>query len=530
MGFIKGRAYPIILAMAKDGNEKAKKLLANVDSMAQDEVESMVSEIFGSGSSGESKDWKKDLENKNFNNLAKGESKGDWKSNLEDEEFEQELSKRTGGKYSTKQKFGDFKTAVQSDEDIPEVDQKPFKYKSQGKEKVTVKQSKSFTDDQKNQFNKDYKAGTEVTNDATGETYVTVAAEQEKKPSSFSELKEDEDVEINQGYAFTEQQKDEFDKKYPQGTAITEKFSGDVYFAGGMSKGAQEFISEAYKSKGGRLSKNDLEQIKAETGISDRGLNMFLNNMERGKSQKRARKEINSILKETIERGEYTDQILNQFSDEYAIDVAELKQMKDELIASKKAIPSLNEPTKSSLDENRLPEIVQKNTANENFKARKNEPELSDFPGVETVLNKEENVYKGPAETNFYAVSLDKILSDGGVTVQNGQVIRPEEGYQVAYDKKSEKIFNANEIRRAYNWIKSKDLNNFGIWINRDRNNEIVIDTTSSFVNSEKEALQMAELADQDSVVDWAESKKQGEMVFINKKDYLDRLKKLKGV
>ena len=27
MGFIKGRAYPIIAAMAKDGNEKAKKLL-----------------------------------------------------------------------------------------------------------------------------------------------------------------------------------------------------------------------------------------------------------------------------------------------------------------------------------------------------------------------------------------------------------------------------------------------------------------------------------------------------------------------
>lgn len=489
MGFIKGRAYPIIAAMAKDGNEKAKKLLANVNSMSQDEVEGMISELFN------------------------------------------ETKSASNDSGTTRPKtFGNYTTEVESDEDVPEVDPKPFKFKSQGKEKVTVKQTKSFTDDQKNQFNKDYKAGTEVTNDATGETYVTVAAQQETKPSSFSELKEDEDVEINQGYAFTEQQKDEFDKKYPQGTPIREKFSGDVYFAGGMSKGAQDFMSDAYKSKGGRFSKKDLEQIKAETGISDRGLNMFLNEMELGKSRKRARKEINSILKETIERGEYTDQMLNQFSKEYAIDIAELKQMKDELIASKKAIPSLNEPTKSSLDENRLPEIVQKNTANENFKARKNEPELSDFPGVETVLNKEENVYKGPAETYFYAMSLDKILSDGGVTVQNGRVIRPEEGYQVAYDKKSEKIFNADEIRRAYNWIKSKSLNNFGIWINRDKKNEIVIDTTSSFVNSEKEALQMAELADQDSVVDWAESKKQGEMVFINRKDYLDRLKKLKGV
>jgi hypothetical protein len=48
MGFIKGRAYPIIAAMAKDGNEKAKKLLEGVDSMDQDQVDSMISEIFNS--------------------------------------------------------------------------------------------------------------------------------------------------------------------------------------------------------------------------------------------------------------------------------------------------------------------------------------------------------------------------------------------------------------------------------------------------------------------------------------------------
>lgn len=48
MGFIKGRAYPIISAMAKDGNEKAKKLLEGVDSMDQDQVDSMISEIFDS--------------------------------------------------------------------------------------------------------------------------------------------------------------------------------------------------------------------------------------------------------------------------------------------------------------------------------------------------------------------------------------------------------------------------------------------------------------------------------------------------
>jgi hypothetical protein len=48
MGFIKGRAYPIILAMAKDGNEQAKKLLDGVDSMSQDEVDGMISEVLGS--------------------------------------------------------------------------------------------------------------------------------------------------------------------------------------------------------------------------------------------------------------------------------------------------------------------------------------------------------------------------------------------------------------------------------------------------------------------------------------------------
>lgn len=190
MGFIKGRAYPIIAAMAKDGNEQAKKLLEGVDSMDQDQVDSMISEIFGSKTTGDSKDWKKDLENKNFNNLAKGESKGNWKSDLEDEEFEQELQKRTGGKYSTKQKFGNYETAVESNENIPEIDEKPFKYKSQGKEKVTIKQIKPFTEEQKNQFNQNYATGIEVTNDVTGETFVVGKKEMDQAKTAFPSLKQ----------------------------------------------------------------------------------------------------------------------------------------------------------------------------------------------------------------------------------------------------------------------------------------------------------------------------------------------------
>jgi len=104
MGFIKGRAYPIILAMAKDGNEQAKKLLDKVDSMSQGEVESMVSEIFNNDNGGEVSD-KKRHENKNFVELAIRDTSKmpDWRKDLEDKEFENELKARTGGKYSTKE-------------------------------------------------------------------------------------------------------------------------------------------------------------------------------------------------------------------------------------------------------------------------------------------------------------------------------------------------------------------------------------------------------------------------------------------
>jgi len=189
MGFIKGRAYPIILAMAKDGNAQAKQLLDKVDSMSQDEVEGMISELFGNGGSAKKTNdpERQKLENKYFANLAVGDTSktSGWKKELEDEEFENEIKNRTGGKYSTKQKFGDFKTAVQSDEDIPEVDAKPFKYKSQGKEKVTVKQSQPFTEEQKNEFNQNYAAGVEVTNDVTGETFV--AGKQETKQNNTND-------------------------------------------------------------------------------------------------------------------------------------------------------------------------------------------------------------------------------------------------------------------------------------------------------------------------------------------------------
>jgi adenylate kinase family enzyme len=53
MAFIKGRAYPI-LKQAAEGNDekaqKAKEILANVDSMSQDELDSALNEFFGSAS------------------------------------------------------------------------------------------------------------------------------------------------------------------------------------------------------------------------------------------------------------------------------------------------------------------------------------------------------------------------------------------------------------------------------------------------------------------------------------------------
>lgn len=49
MGFIVGKAYPIIKSMAESGNADAKKLLDGLESMDQDKVDEMVSSLLGGG-------------------------------------------------------------------------------------------------------------------------------------------------------------------------------------------------------------------------------------------------------------------------------------------------------------------------------------------------------------------------------------------------------------------------------------------------------------------------------------------------
>ena len=45
MGFIKGRAFPIINTLAKRGNTKAKNLLLNASKLEQDKVDNIVAEL-----------------------------------------------------------------------------------------------------------------------------------------------------------------------------------------------------------------------------------------------------------------------------------------------------------------------------------------------------------------------------------------------------------------------------------------------------------------------------------------------------
>jgi hypothetical protein len=47
MGFIVGKAYPIIKSMADGGNQEAKKLLSGLDGMDQGKVDEMVSSLLG---------------------------------------------------------------------------------------------------------------------------------------------------------------------------------------------------------------------------------------------------------------------------------------------------------------------------------------------------------------------------------------------------------------------------------------------------------------------------------------------------
>jgi hypothetical protein len=75
MGFIVGRAYPIIQSMAKKGDKKAQALIDRLDSMTQDEVDSEVSAIMGGSKGGSkksegSKDGKPQLKGKEQKTLT----------------------------------------------------------------------------------------------------------------------------------------------------------------------------------------------------------------------------------------------------------------------------------------------------------------------------------------------------------------------------------------------------------------------------------------------------------------------------
>lgn len=48
MGFIKGKAFPIVNTMAKKGNIKAKQLLLDAPKLEQEKVDNIVSELLGS--------------------------------------------------------------------------------------------------------------------------------------------------------------------------------------------------------------------------------------------------------------------------------------------------------------------------------------------------------------------------------------------------------------------------------------------------------------------------------------------------
>lgn len=79
MGFIVGRAFPIIGQMANNGNEDAKRLMENLTTMPQNEVDEMVSKLM-SGDTGANKP-------SSFSDVAKGSdgSKGTLEPSNDDE-------------------------------------------------------------------------------------------------------------------------------------------------------------------------------------------------------------------------------------------------------------------------------------------------------------------------------------------------------------------------------------------------------------------------------------------------------------
>jgi hypothetical protein len=171
MGFIKGRAYPIILAMAKDGNEQAKKLLADVDSMGQDEVEGMISEILGSKT--KTTEDKATLEKTVVPIMPRGGLSKEQQAELDQEKNKSFVA-------PNQQKFGNYVTP-EEEADQPEIDNKPFKYKSMGKQAASITQTSNMTEEQKASYDVDFPEGTEITNNFTGETYTTKKAGSQDK-------------------------------------------------------------------------------------------------------------------------------------------------------------------------------------------------------------------------------------------------------------------------------------------------------------------------------------------------------------
>ena len=58
MAFAKGRAFVILNRMAEQGNSEAQKILQNLNSMSQEDLDSKLSKLFNSGSKGDAGDTK----------------------------------------------------------------------------------------------------------------------------------------------------------------------------------------------------------------------------------------------------------------------------------------------------------------------------------------------------------------------------------------------------------------------------------------------------------------------------------------
>ena len=77
MGFIKGKAYPIVNSMAKKGNIKAKNLLLDAPQMAQEQVDNIVAQLLST------KGKEDNVENKNNKETKESEEKVEEKSKQE---------------------------------------------------------------------------------------------------------------------------------------------------------------------------------------------------------------------------------------------------------------------------------------------------------------------------------------------------------------------------------------------------------------------------------------------------------------